>query len=66
MCEPLKAILLVMIQNPRATGSIGLENILCMTVKQNVIFNQDDTNTHNDTAIIYGEVLSEGEKEKVI
>ena len=37
-----------------------------ITVERNVIFNQDDTNTHDDTAIIYGEVLSEGEKEKVI
>ena len=32
-----------------------------ITVEQNVIFNQDDTNTHDDTAIIY-----KGEKEKVI
>jgi hypothetical protein len=28
--------------------------------------NQDDRTTHEDMAIIYGEVLSEGEKEKVI
>ena len=35
-------------------------------VKRNVVFNQDDTNSHNDTAIIHGKVLSEGEKEKVI
>ena len=35
-------------------------------VKRNVVFNQDDTNTLEDTAIIYDEVMSEGEKEKII
>ena len=35
-------------------------------VKRNVVFNQDDLNSHNNTAIIYGEALSEGDKEKVI
>ena len=37
-----------------------------ITIERNVIFNQDDATTHDDMAIIYGEVLSEGEKEKVI
>ena len=37
-----------------------------ISVERNVVFNQDDANSHDDTAIIYGEVLSEGEKEKVI
>ena len=35
-------------------------------VKRNVVFNQDNLNSHNDTAIIYGKVLSEGEKKKVV
>ena len=35
-----------------------------ITVEQNVIFNQDNTNTHDDTAIIYGKVLSEGRRKK--
>lgn len=35
-----------------------------ITVDQNVIFNQEDTNTHNNTAIIH--VLCEGENKKVI
>ena len=35
-------------------------------VKKNVVFNQDDTNTLEDTAIIYDKVMSEGEKEKII
>jgi hypothetical protein len=37
-----------------------------VTIERNVVFNQDDRTTHVDMAIIYGEVLSEGEKEKVI
>ena len=35
-------------------------------VERNVVFNQDDTNTLKDTAIIYDEVMSEGKKEKII
>jgi hypothetical protein len=37
-----------------------------VTVERNVIFNQDDAHTSDDTAIIYGEAQSEGEKDKVI
>ena len=37
-----------------------------ITVKRNVVFNQDNATTHDDTAIIYGKLLSEEEKEKVI
>jgi Reverse transcriptase (RNA-dependent DNA polymerase) len=37
-----------------------------VTIERNVVFNQDDRTTHEDTAIIYGKVLSEGKKEKVI
>ena len=37
-----------------------------ITIERNIVFNQDDATTHNNTAIIYGKVLSEGEKEKVI
>jgi hypothetical protein len=37
-----------------------------VTVEQNVIFNQDDAHTSDDTTIIYGEAQSEEEKDKVI
>jgi Reverse transcriptase (RNA-dependent DNA polymerase) len=37
-----------------------------VTVERNVVFNQDDACTSDDTAIIYGEAQSEGEKDKVI
>jgi Reverse transcriptase (RNA-dependent DNA polymerase) len=37
-----------------------------VTVEQNIVFNQDDARTSDDTAIIYGEAQSEGEKDKVI
>jgi hypothetical protein len=37
-----------------------------ITVEQNVVFNQDNVNTYNKTAIIYGKVQSEEKKEKVI
>jgi hypothetical protein len=37
-----------------------------VTVEWNVIFNQDDACTSDDTAIIYGKAQSEGEKDKVI
>ena len=37
-----------------------------ITIECNIIFNQDDINTCDNTAIIYGKVQSEGEKIKVI
>src|ERR1700678_1727278 len=37
-----------------------------ISVERNVVFNQDDTNTHEEIAIIYGEAQSEEEKSKVI
>jgi hypothetical protein len=37
-----------------------------VTVEWNVIFNQDNAHTSDDTAIIYGEAQSEEEKDKVI
>ena len=37
-----------------------------ITVERDVVFNQDDTQVQNNTAIIHGETLSEGEKEKII
>ena len=37
-----------------------------ISVEQNVVSNQDDTNSSDNIAIIHGEVLSEGEKDKII
>ena len=37
-----------------------------ITVKWNVVFNHDNVNVSDDTAIIHGKVQSEREKEKVI
>jgi hypothetical protein len=37
-----------------------------VTIKQNVVFNQNDSHVSDDMAIIYGEAQSEGEKDKVI
>ena len=37
-----------------------------ITVERNVVFNQNDVQTSDDTAIIHGEMQSEGERDKVI
>ena len=37
-----------------------------LSVERNVVFNQDDTNSSDNIAIIHGKVLSEGEKDKII
>ena len=37
-----------------------------ITVKQNIVFNHNNVNIPDDTAIIHGKVQSEREKEKVI
>ena len=37
-----------------------------VTVERNVVFNEDDVLTTNDVAIIPGDVLAEGERDKII
>lgn len=37
-----------------------------ISVEHNIVFNQEDTDTSDDTTIISGEAQSEGEKEKII
>ena len=65
MLEPKRAALWDMTLSPRDIESIGLKR-RSITVEHNIVFNQDDVNTCDNNAIIYGEVQSEGEKNKVI
>jgi hypothetical protein len=37
-----------------------------ISVERNIVFNQEDTNSSEDIAIIHGETSSEGEKDKII